>query len=61
MPPGLAGGAPTPTSLQQAMFLQQQQSMGRGFPQGGPGAVLQGPLAFLEKTTSNIGMGDGRR
>lgn len=27
----------------------------------GPGGLLQGPLAYLEKTTSNIGMPDGRR
>lgn len=27
----------------------------------GPGGLLQGPLAYLEKTTSNIGLPDGRR
>lgn len=61
-------------SPQQAMFLQQQQQAaaaaaaamgggggGRGFAQQGPGGVLQGPLAYLEKTTSNIGITDGRR
>lgn len=66
VPPGLAGGAPGgPGGIQQAMFLQQQQQgMGGGrgaFGQAGPGGVLQGPLAFLEKTTSNIGITDGRR
>lgn len=36
-----------------------QQGAGRGGfgPQGPPSAaVLQGPLAYLEKTTSNIGI-----
>lgn len=48
------------------MFIQQQQGVGSplggrnmgavgGFNQGGPN-VLQGPLAYLEKTTSNIGL-----
>ncbi|XP_063221321.1 mediator of RNA polymerase II transcription subunit 28 [Bacillus rossius redtenbacheri] len=47
---------------QQAMFMQQQQGGPRGFPAAqGPGGVLQGPLAYLEKTTSNIGMSEGRR
>lgn len=47
---------PGMVSPQQAMFIQQQ-AMGsaRAFPQQGPGGVLQGPLAYLEKTTSNIG------
>lgn len=49
-------------SPQQAIFMQQQ-AMGnaRGFNQQGPGGILQGPLAYLEKTTSNIGITDGRR
>lgn len=50
---------PGMVSPQQAMFMQQQMGGGgaRGpFSQQGPGAVLQGPLAYLEKTTSNIGM-----
>lgn len=52
------GGAVGPGMVppQQAMFMQQQ---GLGGPRGpfsqGPGAALQGPLAYLEKTTSNIG------
>lgn len=47
---------PGMVSPQQAMFMQQQAMGGpRGFPQQGPGGVLQGPLAYLEKTTSNIG------
>lgn len=47
---------PGMVSPQQAMFIQQQAMGGaRGFAQQGPGGVLQGPLAYLEKTTSNIG------
>lgn len=44
-------------SPQQALFMQQQgMSSARGpFGQQAPGGVLQGPLAYLEKTTSNIG------
>ena len=53
------GGAVGPGMVpaQQAMFMQQQGLGGpRGpFSQQGPGAALQGPLAYLEKTTSNIG------
>ncbi|XP_055547544.1 mediator of RNA polymerase II transcription subunit 28 [Wyeomyia smithii] len=49
--------------------LFSQSGGGRGVGAGGPGGFqqspnLQGPLAYLEKTTSNIdlvGMGDGRR
>lgn len=58
---------PVGTSLmspQQAMFMQHGMSgAGSPFPQTSPGSVLQGPLAYLEKTTSNIdlGMTDGRR
>ncbi|XP_053658723.1 mediator of RNA polymerase II transcription subunit 28 [Anopheles marshallii] len=40
-----------------------QSGSGAGFPQGA-GPNLQGPLAYLEKTASNIdlvGLGDGRR
>jgi len=50
-------------SPQQAMFMQQSAGPRGppGFPTQGPGGVLQGPLAFLEKTTSNIGMPEGRR
>ncbi|XP_026461485.1 mediator of RNA polymerase II transcription subunit 28-like isoform X2 [Ctenocephalides felis] len=58
----VGAGGPMGVSPQQAMFMQQQNSRG-AFSQG-PGNVLQGPLAYLEKTTSNIdlvGMGDGRR
>lgn len=48
---------PGMVSPQQAMFIQQQAMGGpRTFPQQGPGGVLQGPLAYLEKTTSNIGI-----
>lgn len=57
--PGLSGGAVGPGMLspQQAIFMQQQgMGASRGpFSQQGPGGVLQGPLAYLEKTTSNIG------
>lgn len=44
-------------SPQQALFMQQQGlGTSRGpFAQQPPGGVLQGPLAYLEKTTSNIG------
>lgn len=48
------------------MFIQQQQG-GTMAARGGFNQaqnVLQGPLAYLEKTTSNIdlvGIGDGRR
>ncbi|KAJ8957604.1 hypothetical protein NQ314_006530 [Rhamnusium bicolor] len=57
--PGLSGGGVGPGMLspQQAIFMQQQgMGSSRGpFSQQGPGGVLQGPLAYLEKTTSNIG------
>ncbi|KAJ8974414.1 hypothetical protein NQ317_014908 [Molorchus minor] len=57
--PGLSGGSVSSGMLspQQAMFMQQQGiGASRGpFSQQGPGGVLQGPLAYLEKTTSNIG------
>nr|CAD7437508.1 unnamed protein product [Timema bartmani]CAD7452536.1 unnamed protein product [Timema tahoe] len=60
-----SGGPPGPmVTPQQAMFLQQQAAGGpRGppFSTQGPGGVLQGPLAYLEKTTSNIGLPEGRR
>lgn len=55
---GPAGGGPGMVS-QQAMFMPQ--TGGPRFPVQGPGGMLQGPLAYLEKTTSNIGMPDGRR
>ncbi|XP_014471365.1 PREDICTED: mediator of RNA polymerase II transcription subunit 28 [Dinoponera quadriceps] len=69
-----SGGPPT-SSLQgvgvsvnqQGMFMAQSGvgvSSGRGttgFPVAGVGSsALQGPLAFLEKTTSNIGMPERR-
>lgn len=65
-----SGGPPTsglqgvgvPVS-QQGMFMAQGVAGGRaaGFPVGGMGnSALQGPLAFLEKTTSNIGMPERR-
>lgn len=69
------GTGPTPTSSlqgvsvsvgQQGMFMAQSGvgvTGGRptGFPVGGVGSsALQGPLAFLEKTTSNIGMPERR-
>jgi len=67
-PPGISvasgSGGPGPmVSPQQAMFMQQSAGPRGppGFPTQGPGGVLQGPLAFLEKTTSNIGMPEGRR
>jgi hypothetical protein len=55
---GGVGVGPGMVSPQQAMFMQQQAMGGpRGpFTQQGPGGVLQGPLAYLEKTTSNIGI-----
>uniref|UniRef100_A0A131X9C2 Mediator of RNA polymerase II transcription subunit 28 n=1 Tax=Hyalomma excavatum TaxID=257692 RepID=A0A131X9C2_9ACAR len=46
------GGGP-----QQGMPTQNQQSM----PMGGAAQGLPGPLAYLERTTSNIGMPDPRR
>lgn len=60
VPPGMSQGvgtAPGMISPQQAMFMQQQgMTGGRGpFGQQGPAGLLQGPLAYLEKTTSNIG------
>ncbi|KAI4491969.1 hypothetical protein M0804_003361 [Polistes exclamans] len=69
------GTGPPPTSGlqgvsvsvgQQGMFMAQGGvgvTGGRptGFPVGGVGSsALQGPLAFLEKTTSNIGMPERR-
>lgn len=51
----------------QQMYMQQGVPMGPrsgGAPGFNPGPNLQGPLAYLEKTTSNIdlvGMADGRR
>ncbi|KAL6446423.1 hypothetical protein ACFW04_001180 [Cataglyphis niger] len=65
-----SGGPPT-SSLQgvgvpvsqQGLFMAQGVAGGRaaGFPVGGMGnSALQGPLAFLEKTTSNIGMPERR-
>lgn len=56
---GLSGGGVSPGLLspQQALFMQQQGMTGSRMPFGQqtPGGVLQGPLAYLEKTTSNIG------
>lgn len=55
---GLSGGGVSPGMLspQQALFMQQGMTGSRGpFGQQTPGGVLQGPLAYLEKTTSNIG------
>ncbi|XP_037565695.1 LOW QUALITY PROTEIN: mediator of RNA polymerase II transcription subunit 28-like [Dermacentor silvarum] len=49
VPPG--GGT------QQGMPTQSQQSM----PMGGVAQGLPGPLAYLERTTSSIGMPDPRR
>lgn len=65
--PQVPGGMVSPQQAlfmqQQAQQQQQQQQQRTGPVAGGPmpGALLQGPLAYLEKTTSNIGMGDGRR
>lgn len=63
-------GAPPTSGLQgvgvsvgqQGMFMAQGVTGARaGFPVGGVGSsALQGPLAFLEKTTSNIGMPERR-
>ncbi|XP_077501956.1 mediator complex subunit 28 [Amblyomma americanum] len=46
-----------PGSTPQGMPTQGQQSM----PMGGSAQGLPGPLAYLERTTSNIGMPDPRR
>jgi len=48
---------------QQMMFMQGPPRGPMGFPSPGGAmqAGLQGPLAYLEKTTSNIGMPDARR
>lgn len=51
---GLSVG-PGMVSPQQAMFIQQAMGGPRGFSQQGAAGILQGPLAYLEKTTSNIG------
>lgn len=60
VPPGMSGGMMS--SPQQAMFMQQGVGVGpRGPFPGQNVGLLQGPLAYLEKTTSNIGLGDGRR
>lgn len=62
VPPGLQGVNVNP----QGMFMGQGVPGRAGFPVGGvPGvgvgnSALQGPLAFLEKTTSNIGMPERR-
>ena len=66
-------GAPPTSGLQgvgvsvgqQGMFMAQAgvgvTGARAGFPVGGVGSsALQGPLAFLEKTTSNIGMPERR-
>lgn len=49
---------------QQGMFMNQSNippPRPTGFPVGGmANTALQGPLAFLEKTTSNIGMPERR-
>lgn len=63
VPPGMGGGGGPMVMPQQAMFMQQGPR-GPPYPGQGPGVgvgSLQGPLAYLEKTTSNIGMPDGRR
>lgn len=56
VPPGLSGGTVGPGMLSphQTMLVQGLGQSGP-FAQGGPGGMLQGPLAYLEKTTSNIG------
>jgi len=52
-------GVGVPVS-QQGMFMAQG-GRATGFPVGGMGSsALQGPLAYLEKTTSNIGMPERR-
>lgn len=62
---GAAGGAiGSMLSPQQTMFMQQQGMAQRSsqFPNQTPGSILPpGPLAYLEKTTTNIGLPDGRR
>lgn len=60
MPPQMqsgAGGLPPPGATMPSPVQMQQQSQMQLPNQGG----LQGPLAYLEKTTSNIGMPDIRR
>lgn len=49
------GVGPGMMSPQQAMFMQQQGLGGPRAPFPQQGGLLQGPLAYLEKTTSNIG------
>lgn len=49
------GVGPGMISPQQAMFMQQQGMGGPRAPFPQQGGLLQGPLAYLEKTTSNIG------
>lgn len=60
VPPGMSPGTVGPGMMSpqaQAMFMQQGLGGSRGGPfvQQGAAGVLQGPLAYLEKTTSNIG------
>lgn len=53
MQTGVSQGMVSP----EVLLMQQSgmQSPRLPFPQAGPGRVMQGPLAYLEKTTSNIG------
>lgn len=51
---GSGGVGPGMMSPQQAMFMQQGMG-GPRTPFSQQGGLLQGPLAYLEKTTSNIG------
>ncbi|XP_045461379.1 mediator of RNA polymerase II transcription subunit 28-like isoform X2 [Harmonia axyridis] len=63
VPMGMQGGV-NPGMVSPEVLLMQQsglQSPRLPFPQASPGRVMQGPLAYLEKTTSNIGLTDGRR
>ncbi|XP_066259316.1 mediator of RNA polymerase II transcription subunit 28 [Euwallacea similis] len=66
VPPGLSGGTVGPGMLSphQSMLVQGMGQSGH-FGQASAGGMLQGPLAYLEKTTSNIdyvgGLTDGRR
>ncbi|XP_003425770.1 mediator of RNA polymerase II transcription subunit 28 [Nasonia vitripennis] len=53
-------GAGVPVGPQNVMMNQPNTARPAGFPVGVNNSPLQGPLAFLEKTTSNIGMPERR-
>ncbi|XP_044761477.1 mediator of RNA polymerase II transcription subunit 28-like [Coccinella septempunctata] len=63
VPMGMQSGVSQGMVSPEVLLMQQSgmQSPRLPFSQAGPGRVMQGPLAYLEKTTSNIGLTDGRR